>query len=77
MKQQFVDVVEVHVIVVHDILAVGIADDVAIRVHLSAPRLGLTGQQLLWVRSRVGDDRLNVGYLTVSVGIEMTHGTIR
>ena len=76
MQQQLVDVVQVHVVVVHDVLAVGIATDVAVRIHLRAPCLCLTGQQLLGVGRRIRNNRLHVGYLTVGIGIEMAHGTV-
>ena len=77
MQQQLVDVVQVHVVVVHDVFAVGIATDVAVRIHLRTPRLCLAGQQFLGVWRRIRDDRLHIGYLTVGIGIEVAHGAIR
>ena len=39
VPEQLVDIVQVHVVVVHLVIALGIAADIAVRVHLRPPLL--------------------------------------
>ena len=76
VPQQFVDIVQVHVIVVHDVTTVGIAADIAIGVHLRAPGLGGTSQSLFRILRRMRNHRLHIRHLTVGIGREMRDGTV-
>ena len=71
MPQEFVDEVEVHVVVVHDIRAVRIAADIAVGIHLRAPLFSCPREAFLGVGRRMGDGGFHVGHLAVGIGGEM------
>ena len=77
MPQQFVDEVEVHVVVVHDIRAVRIAADITVGIHLRAPLFHCPRQAFLGVGRRAGDGRLHVCHLTGGIGGEMAFCAFR
>ena len=76
VPQQFVDIVEVHVVVVHLVIAFRITADVAIRVHLCAPLLRSPGKVECGVLRGMGYRRLYIGHLALGVCIEVRDGTI-
>ena len=77
VPEQFVDVVQIHVVVVHDVRTVGVAHDIAVGIHLRAPRLGCTRQALLRILRRMRDAGFDIGNLTVGVGREVRERAIR
>ena len=76
VPEQLVDIVQVHIVVVHLVVAFRIATDIAVGVHLRTPFLLGTGEVHLGILRRVGDGRLDFRHLTLGVGIEMTDGTV-
>ena len=76
VPEQFVDVVQVHVVVMHLVGAVRVAADIAVGVHLRAPRLDSPRQTLPGVLRGMGDGGFHAGDLTVGVGREMGKGTV-
>ena len=76
MPQEFVYVAEVHVVVVHLVVALRIAADVAVAVHLGAPFL--LGPRHVLFRI-LGGMRIYGGdtvYLRLGVGVEMRAGAV-
>ena len=76
VPQQLVDIVQVHVVVVHLVVAIGITADIAIGIHLRVPFLlsarHLLGRVLRGMRQR----GLDVRHLTIGIGIEVTDGSV-
>ena len=77
VPQQFVDVVQVHVIVVHLVIALGVAADVAVGVHLRAPLFLGSRQVLLLILRRMQVSHRHVRHLALGIGLKMTLGTLR
>ena len=71
VPQQLVDVVEVHVVMVHLVVTVGIAADIAVRVHLRMPLLFRARHLLFGVLSRMRNIGRDIRDLTISIGIKM------
>ena len=76
VPQQLIDIVQVHVVVVHLVVAIGITTDVAIGIHLRVPFL-LSARHLLGSILRgMWDIGLDVRHLTIGIGIEVTDGSV-
>ena len=76
VPQQLIDIVQVHVVVVHLVVAIGITTDVAIGIHLRMPFL-LSARHLLGSILRgMWDIGLDVRHLTIGIGIEVTDGSV-
>ena len=76
VPQQLVDIVQVHVVVVHLVVAIGITTDVAIGIHLRVPFL-LSARHLLGrVLRGMWDIGLDVRHLTIGIGVEVTDGSV-
>ena len=76
MPEQLVDVVQVHVVMVHLVVALGITTDIAIGVHLCAPAFLGSCQIHLRILRGMMDGRFNTRHLTFGIGIEMTALTV-
>ena len=76
VPQQFVDVVQVHVVMVHLVVALWITTNIAIGIHLRAPSLLSSGQILCRILRGMGNHRLDARHLTLGVGIEMTDSPV-
>ena len=76
VPQQFIDVAEVHVVMVHLVGLAWRTADIAIAIHLAAPPLLGPGTMLLLVLQWMGRYRLHIGDLTLGIGIEMADGTV-
>ena len=76
MPKQFIHIVEIHVIVVHLVVAVGITTDIPIGIHLRAPFLFRTGKIIGFVLRRMRIDGRYIRYLTLGIGIEVGNGTV-
>ena len=72
MPEKLVHIVEVHVIMVHLIVALGIAADVTIAVHLCTPLLLSPSEIHLRVVVGMRQHRLHIRHLTLGIGIEMS-----
>ena len=76
MPQQLIDIVEVHVIVVHLVVTVRVTTDIAIAIHLRSPLLLCSCQLLLGILGRMWKDWGDVTHLTIGIGIEMLHSPL-
>ena len=76
MPHQFIDVIEIHIVMVHLVITVGITADITSGIHLCAPFLQRTGavafRILLCSRHR---DR-HIRHLRFGISIEMLHRTV-
>ena len=71
MPQQFVYVVEVHVVMVHLVVATGITADITVGIHLCAPFLFCSCKVHSGILRRMGYNGFYSGHLTLGIGIEM------
>ena len=76
MPQQLVNVVQVHVVVVHLVVALWIPTDIAIRIHLCPPLFLGTSQALFFILRRMGILGRNVVDLTLGISVEMADSTL-
>ena len=76
MPKQLVHIIEVHVIMVHLIIALRITTDITIRIHLCAPFFLGTRHIHLRVLRRMRNRRFYIGHLTLGIGIEMAQLTL-
>ena len=76
MPKQLVDIVQVHIIVVHLVIAFRIATDIAVRVHLCAPLFSGTSQVLFLVLCRMNLCGGHLSDLTLGISIKMTPGPV-
>ena len=76
MPEELVDIVEVHVVMVHLIVSARVAADVSLTVHLSAPAFLSPCQPLLGVLRGRGNGRFYVDNLRCRVCIEMAAGSV-
>ena len=76
MPKQLVHIIEVHVVMVHLIIALRITTDITIRIHLGAPFLLGTRHIHLRVLRRMRNRRFYIGHLTLGIGIEMAQLTL-
>ena len=76
MPQQLVNVVEVHIVVMHLVVTVRIATDIAVRIHLRMPAFLRTCHLLLGILCRMRNVSRHILHLTLGVCIEMGLGTV-
>ena len=76
VPQQFVDVVQVHVVVVHLVVAVRVAADIAVAVHLRSPLLLRPCQVHRCILRRMRNRWRNIGHLTGGICVEMAAGAV-
>ena len=71
VPEQLVDEIEVHVIMMHNVITVRTSADIAVAVHLRAPRLGRPCQALLRILCRMRQDRRHIGDLALRISREV------
>ncbi len=76
VPQQLVDVVQVHVVVVHLVVALGVAADIAVGVHLRAPLLFSARQVHLRILRGMWNGGRHLRHLALGVGIEVADGSV-
>ena len=76
MPEQLIDIVQVHIVVVHLVVTFRITADIAVAVHLGTPLLFGTGEVHLRVLRGVGDCWLDFGHLTLGVSVEMADSAL-
>ena len=76
MPEQLIDEVQVHIIMMHLVVASGIAADIAVGVHLSAPTLFGPGHIHGRVLRRMGYRGRHLGHLTTGIGVEMADSPV-
>ena len=76
VPQQFVNIVQVHVVMVHLVVALRVSADVTVAIHLCAPFLFGAGQVHLGVVVGVRQSGGHVGHLTLGIGIEVGTGAV-
>ena len=76
MPQKFIDITQVHIVMVHLVILTRIATNITIAIHLSAPFLFRTSKIHCSILSWMRIHSRNIGNLTCCIGIEMRTGTI-
>ena len=71
MPKQFIDIIQIHIVVMHLIVTLRITANIPIGIHLRTPFLLGTCQIHLGVLRRMGNYRFYVRHLTLGIGIEM------
>ena len=76
MPKQFIDIIQVHIVVMHLVVSLRIATDITIRIHLRAPFFLGSGKIERRVLRGMRNRGFHIRYLTLGIGIEMTHGPV-
>ena len=71
VPEQLIDIVQVHVVVVHLVVAVRVSADIPLRVHLRAPFLQGPCHRLVGILRGVRHGGSHVGHLPLRIGREM------
>ena len=76
MPHQFIDVVQVHIVVMHLVVTVRITADIAVAIHLRSPFFLSPCHIQRGILRRMRNRWRHICHLTSSIGVEMTFGTV-